>query len=139
MAIWVYQFEKPSKTPSTKKRVEYLESYIDRKAIETTIYEYFQDNPSGEEVTLACFNNIGEQKLRQIAKDIAKDHCNKKFDQIKRDFGLLVPIVMGELFGEDKVLTYRKNNGKECNPISVSLSNWKELRWIGSFTPHKID
>ena len=141
MAIWQSQEEKPSKTPRTVQLVEYLEREIGRAAVESAMEEYFRANPSGEQVTLACFKAVGETVLRRIADRIAAQKGRNPqavFDQVKQHFGLWIAIVASDKYGPENVLTHRRRAGGASSTRSVP-DLWREsLPWVSSYAPHRI-
>jgi len=141
MAVWQSQEEKSSKTPRTEQLVAYLEREIGWAVIESAMEKYLRANPSGEQITLACFEAVGEAPLRRIADRTAqrkgKDPA-KVFDQVKQHFGLWIAIVASDKYGPKNVQTHRRHAGGSSSTRSVP-DLWKgSIPWVSSYSPHRI-
>ena len=136
MPVFEAQRSKPSRTPRTLGRIAYLEKAFDRGAVVKEIRRYFADqqalgNNTPEEVTLAVLSFLGKDSL-------LKAGSGRSIERVKQDVGLWVPIILGEIFGEEKVYTARKESGGAAAPRRKPRARWAELDWVGNFTPHRV-
>lgn len=131
MYTWVTQRRFPSRTTRTAERTRYLEPL--RESIEREIRSYFDRDPRGEQVTLACLAAVG----REGAEDIAR-HNGRTFDGVKQDIGLYVAILLSGLFRPEGVETYR-DSGTLRNATRLRPRRWSELAWVSKYTPHRLN
>lgn len=128
MAKWVSQAIVPSITPAARKRTAYLRPLL--PTIVAAIKEYFQAQPEGEEVTLAVAEALGHDVLKRSARD-----AGYAVDRVKKDVGLLIAQTLPDLHGASRVETLRKEDGRS---VSLRRNRRPQLRWITSFTPHRL-
>lgn len=136
MSVFESQRSKPSRTNRSLGRIAYLEKAFDRPAVEDAIRRYFADqkakgNETPEEVTLAVLAFLGKDQL-------LKAGAGRTLDRVKQDVGLWVPIILGEMFGEDNVYTARKESGGAAAPRRKPTAGWDALDWVSNFTPHRV-
>lgn len=130
MYKWISQRDRPSRNARTVERTKYLEFL--RGELERTIRNYFERDPRGEQVTLACLAAVGRQGARDIAR-----HNRRTLDGVKQDIGLYVAILLGELFRLEGVETYRDENTLR-NATRSRPPRWNELTWVSKYTPHRL-
>ena len=70
------------------------------------VLDYFRNNPTGEEVTLAVANRFGQTRIQQSASQL-----RKSVPGIKVEIGLIVPIIADELF-PGRIETARYSDGR---------------------------
>lgn len=136
MPLFEAQRSKSSRTTRTLGRIAYLEKAFDRAAVEKEIRRYFTRQRAGgndapEEVTLAVLSFLGKEPL-------LKAGGGRSMDRVKQDVGLWVPIILSEMFGEDRVYTARKESGGPSAPRRKPRGGWSELDWVSNFTPHRV-
>lgn len=129
-AAWISQAEYSSRTNRSVERVRYLHEL--RPLIQRHAEQYFQAQPDGEQVTLACLEAIEETHLERLSIEF-----NLSCRTVKQDLGILVPLVLIELVGADGLETYRhreslKNSTRSC-PKSFA-----QRSWVSRYTPHRL-
>ncbi|MCX5796613.1 MAG: hypothetical protein NTY77_14055 [Elusimicrobia bacterium] len=131
MYTWISQRRFSSRTARTVERTRYLESL--RGDLERAIRHYFERDPRGEQVTLACLAAVGKEEAQNIAR-----HNGRTLDGVKQDIGLYVAILLGDLFQLEGVETYR--DGKTLRNATRSRPpRWNELAWVSKYTPHRLN
>ena len=131
MAAFVNQIKISTETTRTLSRVNYLLDAIGNR-LEVSIQEYFFKNPHGETVTLEVFKSIGKSEIRNLSKKFGK-----KTEEIKKDIGLVVPILGARLYSANKFQTYRNiKTGK--NSLRKTPVSYRKSVDILNYTPHRI-
>lgn len=126
MSQWIRQSMVPSISRSARSRTAYLSSFIPQ--VRSAIQTYLDDDPSGEEVTLAVMQAIGLESLNAVRK-------TRSLTTAKQDVGLLVATTLVDLYGATEVETYRRPNVRS---VSSKRNTWKSIPWVSSFTPHRV-
>lgn len=126
MARWKLQSDVSSITPAARSRTAYLRPLLDD--VVRAIHEYFRNNPTGEEVTLAVLAAIGRDRLEGIAG-------RRSFGRAKQDLGLFVAQTLVDLFEARYVATLRRDDDRS---VSARRNTWPNLEWVNSFAPHKV-
>lgn len=130
VATFVPQSKRPSSTTRARERTSYLREH--RQLIEDAMTTYFADNPHGEQVTLAVLRALGPTRLKAAARRV------RTLDTVKQDVGLLVPIVLCELVGDENVETYRDPNSGRSSARAIPAA-WADLQALLSrYTPHRL-
>ena len=140
MAVWQSQANFPSATARTRQTVAHLRAALDGPVL-LAAEDYFQTAPDGEQVTLACLAAVGEEPLRSIAERRAEATgipSGRAFHMVKQHFGLLVPILLAERFGAERVLTYRQSVNGPSSTRKVPYEWKSRLPWVTSYTPHRL-
>ncbi len=144
--VWVKRSDHPIATNQSVSRVEYLREWVGFRCVDAVIRKYFEQNPTGEEPTLAVLQHIGIACVKEIAafKAITIGDYSNAFDTVKRDIGRLAAVRMEES-GEyelDEIETWRFEQGSgDSQPTrtrDVDHSLWPELTWVTSYTPHRL-
>lgn len=131
MYTWISQRRFSSRTARTVERTRYLESL--RDGLVREIRNYFERDPRGEQVTLACLAAVGREDAQHIAR-----HNGRTLDGVKQDIGLYVAILLGDLFQLEGVETYRDENTLR-NATRSRPPRWRELAWVSKYTPHRLN
>lgn len=130
-AEWVRQSKVCSATAGTRERTAWLRPF--RGTFVVAIRSYFQREPDGEQVTLECFCAISRSVL--VAAGAAVGRAEQ---DVKKDVGLYVPILLTELVGPENVLTYRSHETRK-NSTRPRSSRWSSIDWVANYTPHKLE
>jgi len=126
VAVWVSQEDRPSVTPQSRRRTAHLAALT--PLVDQAIDRYFEQDSSGDEVTLAVLAAVGAARLKAAAPSVHPDRR-------KQDLGLLVAQVLVDKFGSRRVLTLR---GDDRRTGSTRRNTWEELPWVNRFTPHQV-
>ncbi|MBI5246687.1 MAG: hypothetical protein HY923_05860 [Elusimicrobia bacterium] len=130
MYAWIPQTRFSPRKARTVERTRYLEPL--NATLEREIRDYFERDPRGEQVTLACLAAVGEEGARDIAR-----RNRRTLDGVKQDLGLYVAIMLGDLFPLEDIETYRDEktlrNATRSRPPRRS-----ELAWVSKYTPHRL-
>ncbi|MDY0061008.1 MAG: hypothetical protein RBU45_14450 [Myxococcota bacterium] len=126
MAKWISQTKTSSITPAARKRTAYLLPFA--ADVIAAIQTYFQDNPDGEEVTLAVLRALGKERLEQIGG-------GRSFGRVKQDVGLFAAQMLVDLFTAARVQTLRRDDETS---VSDRRNKWPDLDWVDSYAPHRV-
>ena len=119
-----------SDTVRARKRTAWLASL--ESDVRQLATRYFAANPGGTEVTLAVLDGLSQPRLAQLART-----TGRSMDTVKKDLGLLVVLVLIDLFGPSRVETLRHaTSGK--NSTRSRTARWPDLGWVARYTPHRI-
>lgn len=130
MAAYISHVRISADTPKNTKRISYLLNDPISTKVEKIMSAYFQKNPTGEEVTLEVFKNIGS------LKSLSKRHSKSMFS-LKQDIGLLVSIKGEQIFGKAHFQTLRNpSTGK--NSIRRVPVKLRAQLGVENYTPHKL-
>ena len=127
MAKWVSQQKTASTSANARSRVKHLDP-VREEAVQA-IRDYYAAHPDGEEVTVAVLAKLGRERLIQLSGGVGK------LDAAKQDVGRLVPILLVELYGADRVTTLREDNGRS---VSTRAVKHPEVNWATRYTPHRV-
>jgi hypothetical protein len=128
---WVNQNRVPSRTSRSLERTRYLRFL--EKILLPVIQSYFSSEGNEKTyVTLVCLEAIGEEEVRRIAA------LNRRsFKTVKQDIGLFIPILLCEIYGADRIQTYR-DSGSSRPGSRTRTKDWSTLTWVNRYTPHKL-
>jgi len=131
-SIWVSQLIYPTTTERVLERVRYLRKPLEAD-LTSAIRCYFGGQESLEiktQATLACLQTIGYSRFLALTQKFVKAP-----NVLKQDIGLLVPVLLVDIFGAENVETYRNS---ETNKASTRSNTWRDLHWVTRYTPHRI-
>jgi hypothetical protein len=126
MAKWISQKDCPSTTDTSVGRTAYLAPLANqvKQAIET----YLAQCPDAEDVTLAVCEVIGPRAVEDLTSNVKASRRNT-------DLGLFVAQKLVELYGEERVLTLRQDDGSSAQ----TRPNHRASRdWVTAYTPHRV-
>ena len=126
MAKWISQRDVSSTTARSRERTAYLDPI--KGIVEDTIKTYLAERPDAEDVTVEVFATLGRKRLREIGG-------RRDMKRLRQDVGLLVAITLVDIFGANRVLTHRDEDG---NAVSTRRNTRDELDWVSRFTPHRV-
>jgi len=131
MPVWISQRSFPSATPVTLGRTRYLDHL--KPGLQDTVHNYFVAHRLEHEVTLACLRAVGLAR----AQTLARNHRRGSLDSVKKDLGLLVPILLSQMYDPNDVETLRRETTNR-NVTSPRPDNWTDLHWVSKYTPHRL-
>ena len=130
MATWISQQQISSTNTRTIARTRYLLNA--RSELLSAIQAYFTNEPHGTEVTLACLNALGHQKMSAFGTA-----SGVSLNSVKQDIGLYIAILLVGRFGADGVETLRNASTKRSSTRSPGRT-WPTLTWVSRYTPHRL-
>ena len=138
MAEWISQAEEKmcSATSRTIARTRFLRPI--KEELIGVIDAYFEEDPDGEEVVLACLKSLGKSRLEALGKP-----TNTGLPSMKQDIGLYIPILLVERFGKDGIETYRDPKTRRNSTRSPGRA-WPDFydktgkSWVSRYTPHRL-
>lgn len=127
MARWIPQTVCPSVTTATRRRTTYLEPIAEQ--VRRSVRSYLDQHPDAEDVTLAVLSDLHAHGPLQA---LARSHDPKRLNQ---DVGLLVAQTLVDLYGADRVLTLRADDGRT---VSTRRNNRPDLQGVERYTAHRV-
>jgi hypothetical protein len=121
----------PTDTPRTRNRIAYLGDL--QPLVKAALGEHQRRKPNAEDYTLVGLRAVTTHRLRKLAI-----RHGRSFDTAKQDFGMLVPVVLVELFKAQRVLTLRENTSQAVATRRVSHADWPDLSDVAKFAPHRV-
>jgi hypothetical protein len=126
MAKWISQRDCPSTTDTSVVRTTYLAPLANE--VKQIIETYFAQRADVEDVTLAVCEAVGPKALEDLAPNVKASRRNT-------DLGLFVAQKLVEIYGEERVLTLRKDDGVSAQ----TRQNHRASRtWVTAYTPHRL-
>lgn len=126
MPRWVLQQDRSSSTNSARNRTRYLRPLAETVA--RAVSDYVAQRPDAEDVTLAVCESIGPTELERLGAE-------RTPVQRETDMGLFVAQTLVNLYGAERVLTLRSDNGQDAH---TRPNHRASVAWVTAFTPHRV-
>lgn len=122
--LWVKQSNVGTDTPRNRSRTAYFDPLAPK--IQSTIRNYYAASPTGEAVTPAVFAEIGPDEVQALLAP------GRDLDAARREFGLRILLELVYMYGESRVETWRRQDGRTAAPRRTGHD------WPRNYTPHRV-